>query len=174
MKYDHGTISAARFWVFLLGLAILLFAGYERNLAQSSASPAVPAASKANNMRYVDCNKHISGKPGLVEIAVDSAEGIPHEFEVVFVCTGELVRWAVSSAGASTVQSFRIDFQNNESPFVNNPLTLSGDGATATAQNEVKPLDANLHSKPYKYTIVVTRKDGNKITLDPVVIPMGN
>jgi hypothetical protein len=174
MKVEHGMISAGNLGILLLGLAILLFAGYHGNLAQSSASPAVPAAAKANNMRFVDCNKHISGKPGLVEIPVDPAEGIPREYEVVFVCTGEMVRWAVSSAGASSVQSFSIDFHDKQSPFVDNPLTFTGDGAIATAQGEVKPLDPNLHSKPYKYTIVVTRKDGNKITLDPVVIPMGN
>lgn len=176
MKTERGMIGAGNLAILFLGLAILVFAAANRNTTQgpAPASANVPAVSKANNLRFVDCNKHLSGLPGLVEIPVDAAEGIARENEVVFACTGEKVRWAVSAEGAPKVESFRVEFQNNESPFLDGATTFSGNGATATAQGEVKSLGANLHSKPYKYMITVNRKDGNVVRLDPVFIPMGN
>lgn len=174
MRDDSCTNTLWRFGALFLGFALLLLAGCQQKPVRYADTV---ASSKANNLRYADCNKHIRGNPSPIPpvvIAVDPNDGLAPQDEVIFVCTGEPVSWEVPGGAGSSVQSFTIQFQNNEWPFPGAPQTLQGTGQAGTAARVVGALPANLRSKPYKYSIQVTRTNNTSVTLDPVLIPMGN
>lgn len=176
MRLDRCMSTPWRFGALSLGFSLLLFAGCRKAPPPVSGPAPVQAPSKANNLRYVDCNKHIQHNPSPIPpvvIAVDPDTGLDPQDEVIFVCTGEPVIWKVRAGAESRVRSFKIEFQNQVWPFSGTPVTLQGSGQTPTAEKVDAGLTLDHHLKPYKYLIEVTRRDNTKITFDPVYIPMG-
>jgi len=150
------------FGMFLLSL-VVIFLGFKNPKKFAKAS-------KTNNLRNVDCNKHNPNYPGETEILVDATNGIAYEDEVIFVCKGEMVHWKAGTG----VQTMEVSFLNNEWPF-KPPFEakLSGDAQHPTPNREVNGLPPNQRAKVYKYKIHVVTGSG-VIDLDPHVIPMGN
>ena len=174
MKLQTTPLAALRFAGLLLG-CVLLFACCERSKERAAAPPPAKPL-KANNLKYVDCNKHLTGSPATVEIAVHAAGGVAPVDEMVFVCTGEIVHW--KSAGdadpeGNKVKSFTVSFPGNGWPFKLSQRPLRADGDASTPDQDVAALPAGSRPKPFKYSIVVTKTNGATYTVDPVLIPMG-
>jgi hypothetical protein len=175
MKRYANPLAALPFAALLLACVVLLAACKKEE--QAVMPPPVPRPAKANNLKYVDCNRHIAGSAGTVEIAVHPAAGIALEDDMVFVCAGERVHWkaaADTDPQGNTVQSFTITFPGNQWPFKPPQQVFTAGGQASTPDQEVADLPANSRPTPFKYKIVVTKSNGDTFTIDPHVIPMGS
>ncbi len=174
MKRYVNTPAAWPFAALLLA-CVVFFAACKKE-EQAVMPPPAPRPAKANNLKYVDCNRHISGSAGTVEIAVHSAAGIALEDDMVFVCAGERVHWkaaADTDPQGNTVQSFTVTFPGNQWPFKPPQQVFTASGQASTPDQEVADLPPNSRPTPFKYKIVVTKSNGDTFTIDPHVIPMG-
>jgi|GEM_PF-2626834 len=133
-----------------------------------------PDRSKKNNLVEIACLPKIQGTsyPGHTDIRVDAQQGISVEYEAVFLCAGEKIRW-VAEAGVS---SFEVSFPSgnpNEWPFTDtfsSPIPVHGNH---TDDQTVRAIDPKFRLQPFKYKIhVVTAGSPGTIDLDPHVMPM--
>ena len=174
MKRDANTLAALPFAALLLA-CVVFFAACKKE-ERAVAPPPAPRPAKANNLKYVDCNRHISGSAGTVEIAVHPVAGIAFEDDMVFVCAGERVHWKAAGdtdPQGNTVQSFTITFPDKQWPFKAPQQVFTASGLAPTPDQEVADLPPNSRPTPFKYKIVVTQSNGDTFTIDPHVIPMG-
>ena len=173
MNRFANSLAALPFAALLLACVVFLAACKK---AEQAVIPPAPRPAKANNLKYVDCYKHISGSAGIVEIAVHPAVGIALEDDMVFVCAGERVHWkaaAETDPQGNTVQSFTITFPGNQWPFKPPQQVFTASGQAPTPDQDVADLPPNSRPTPFKYKIVVTKSNGDTFTIDPHVIPMG-
>jgi hypothetical protein len=164
--------EVVRFRLVGLLLSIILIAGgCNRGANKPGGFP--PGTGVKNNLRFVKCRSH-SGLTGPVVIPINSTDdGIARDDQITFVCDGETVRW--DSNADSKVTSFTITFKNGAWPFgkapQNPPVPLSSNAGVTMDEKVVGP--TNKYAEDYEYTLYVTRSNGNPVTVDPHVIPMG-
>jgi len=128
-------------------------------------------AVKTNNLSNVQCRKYQPNYSGRTRIEVNATSGISPEDEVVFVCSGENVRW--EAAKESGIKSIEVRFLNNEWPFKQAfEPKLYGEGQGATPDREVGDLPPNLRAQTYKYQIHIVTSTG-VIDLDPHIVKGG-
>jgi len=128
-------------------------------------------AVKTNNLSNVQCRKYQPNYLGRTRIEVNATSGISPEDEVVFVCSGENVRW--EAAKESGIKSIEVRFLNNEWPFKQAfEPKLYGEGQGATPDREVGDLPPNLRAQTYKYQIHIVTSTG-VIDLDPHIVKGG-
>ncbi|MBZ5703392.1 MAG: hypothetical protein LAN84_16285 [Acidobacteriia bacterium] len=171
----YASIPAALPCAALLLASLVFLAACK--MPERAAAPPAPRPAKANNLKFVDCYRHISGNAGVVEIAVNPLDGIAQVDEFVAVCAGERVHWKASAAAdaqGNRVRSFEIKFASGEWPFQSAQQALVPAGEAATPDQEPVKVPDGVRHKAYKYTIVVTLTNKATITLDPYVIPMGS
>ena len=171
----HANPLAALPFAALLLACVVFFAACKK--AEQAVIPPAPRPAKANNLKYVDCYKHISHNAGVVEITVNPLDGMAQLDEFVAVCTGERVHWKASAAADSQgnrVRSFEIKFAKGEWPFQSAQQSLVPAGEGPTPDQQPVDVPEGVRRKAYKYTIVVTLTNKATITLDPYVIPMGS
>jgi hypothetical protein len=126
---------------------------------------------KTNNLRNVACQKYQPNYSGTTRIEVNATNGISVEDEVVFVCSGENVRW--EAAKGSGIKSIEVRFLNNEWPFKQAfEAQLHSEGQAATPDREVGALPPNFRAKVYKYQIHIVTSTGT-IDLDPHIVRGG-
>jgi hypothetical protein len=104
---------------------------------------------------------------------VDSARGIKRDDEAIFVCTGETVHWETSD---KQIKDFTVDFsKGNGWPFgTAAPVPLKGDPSTPTTDQVVAGLSSGQRSAAFSYKVVINLTNGSTMTVDPVIIPMGD
>ena len=159
-------------WVAGAFLAITaMLSGCDHKVTPQTAPP--PAPTTANNLKFVKCQKQ-SGGSGPVIIPINSTDyGIARDYQIVFVCDGETVRW--DSTADPNVTAFTITFKNGMWPFGqapnNPPAPLTSTAGVTQDEKVIGP--TKKYAQDYEYTLDVQRKNGNPVSIDPHIIPMG-
>jgi len=167
----------SRFVGFFLGV-ILTLSGCSRGTNPTPPPPGVtpagmPGPGDTNNLAHVKCQTQL-GISGPVIIRINSTDdGIARDDQIVFVCDGETIHW--DSTKDPKVTSFTITFKNGVWPFgkapQNPPVALTSSAAVTQDQKVVGP--TKKYAQDYEYTLSVKRTNGNPVTIDPHIIPMG-
>jgi hypothetical protein len=132
-----------------------------------------PGGSKAkkNNLADIQCLSVTQGAsyPGHTDIPVNAQNGISIEYEAVFACAGEKVRW-VAGTGVTAIE---VSFPSaNEWPFVDNftsPIPMHGNH---TDDQTVKGIDPKFRMRAFKYKVHVETTGSPVPDLDPHFMPM--
>lgn len=132
-----------------------------------------PGGSKAkkNNLADIQCLSATEGPsyPGHTDIPVNAQNGISIEYEAVFACAGEKVRWIAGSG----VRKIEVSFPSaNEWPFVDpfkSPIPMHGN---QTDDQTVGRIDPKFRMRAFKYKVHVETSGTPVPDLDPHFIPM--